>query len=52
MLLAFTRALMATTRALPGLHRHNPSQSGVERDSAWLLTGFNRGGTGKQCDRI
>ncbi|KAH3822854.1 hypothetical protein DPMN_124646 [Dreissena polymorpha] len=50
-------------RGSPGHYRRQPglllgftginrSQFGVDRDSAGLLTGFNRGGTGKKCDRV
>ncbi|KAH3689576.1 hypothetical protein DPMN_191883 [Dreissena polymorpha] len=36
-----------STGAYPATTGMNRSQSGVDRDSAGLLTGFNRGGTGK-----
>ncbi|KAH3802792.1 hypothetical protein DPMN_156476 [Dreissena polymorpha] len=38
------RGITGDKRGLTGINR---SQSGVDRDSAGLLTGFNRGGTGK-----
>ncbi|KAH3841756.1 hypothetical protein DPMN_115235 [Dreissena polymorpha] len=56
---AFTGALPATTEAMPGHCRLSPGhyrrQPGLDRnkpDSAGLLTGFNRGGTGKWCDCV
>ncbi|KAH3740459.1 hypothetical protein DPMN_047165 [Dreissena polymorpha] len=53
----------AVLRALSGHYRRQPvlcrgfigvnrSYSGFDRDSAGLVTGFNRGGTGKLCDRV
>ncbi|KAH3713571.1 hypothetical protein DPMN_073363 [Dreissena polymorpha] len=48
---AFIGAPSGNYRRQSGLCRGftgiNRSQSGVDRDSAGLLTGFNRGGTGK-----
>ncbi|KAH3755276.1 hypothetical protein DPMN_189967 [Dreissena polymorpha] len=58
---AFTGALPATTGAMPaccrlspghyrrqpGLDRDKPLPVRIDRDSAGLLTGFNRGGTWK-----
>ncbi|KAH3746926.1 hypothetical protein DPMN_181344 [Dreissena polymorpha] len=48
---AFTGAQPGHYRRQPGLcrgfNRINRSQSRVDRESAGLLTGFNRGGTGK-----
>ncbi|KAH3734419.1 hypothetical protein DPMN_040859 [Dreissena polymorpha] len=49
---AFTGALPATTGALPGLHRDKPLPARVDRNSAGLLTGFNRDVTGKYCDCV
>ncbi|KAH3786541.1 hypothetical protein DPMN_164648 [Dreissena polymorpha] len=53
-LLAFTGDQPGHYRRQPGLCRGftGINQPGVDRDSAGLLTGFNRGGTGKKCDRV